>query len=106
MRAIDSNGIVDSLTTDDREPPARAAASAAQGDIFVATSVVREGERVLHSGYGVVGPGRRCVRAFAGLPGIAAADATLTARALDQAEWGWTSPTRFTSRGRATARRS
>lgn len=89
MRAIDTNVLVRFVTGDDRGQAARARALIAEGDIFVATTVLLECEWVLRSAYGF-DPGRiaATLRAFAGLPGITLEDPRRTARALAWTERG------------------
>jgi predicted nucleic-acid-binding protein len=89
MRAIDTNVVVRFLTGDDAKQAAKARALVAEGDIFVATSVLLESEWVLRSAYGfdaksVAG----ALRDFAGLPGVTLEDPALASRALDWAERG------------------
>jgi predicted nucleic-acid-binding protein len=89
VRAIDTNVLVRFLTGDDAKQAAKARALIAEGDIFVATSVLLESEWVLRSAYGfapqsIVG----ALRDFAGLPGVTLEDAALASRALDWTERG------------------
>jgi predicted nucleic-acid-binding protein len=89
VRAIDTNVVVRFLTGDDRKQAGTARALIAEGDIFVATSVLLESEWVLRGAYGFAT--ERVVRAlrdFAGLPGVTLEDAALASRALDWAERG------------------
>jgi predicted nucleic-acid-binding protein len=89
VRAIDTNVIVRFLTADDPAQAARARKLIADGDIFVATTVLLETEGVLRSGYGFA-PARlvQALRDFAGLPGVTLEDPPLAARALDWAKQG------------------
>jgi predicted nucleic-acid-binding protein len=89
VRAIDTNVIVRFLTDDEPQQAARARELVADGDIFVATSVLLETEWVLRSAYGFAGDRLvGALRGFAGLHGVTFEDPQLAARALDWAEQG------------------
>jgi predicted nucleic-acid-binding protein len=89
MRAIDTNVVVRFLAADDPKQGAKARGLIAEGDIFVATSVLLESEWVLRSAYGfTAGSVSRALRDFAGLPGVTLENAALASRALDWAERG------------------
>ena len=78
----------------------------AEGDIYVATSVLLETEWVLRSAYGL--PASRIMqtlRSFAGLPGVALENPSLISRgALDWADGAWTLRTRCIWDARGIAR--
>jgi predicted nucleic-acid-binding protein len=89
MRAIDTNVLIRFLTGDDPKQAAKARVLVAEGEIFVATSVLLESEWVLRSAYGFTGAKvARALRDFAGLPGVTLEDTALASRALDWAERG------------------
>lgn len=89
VRAIDTNVLIRFLTKDDPEQYAKARALIEGGDIFVATTVLLEGEWVLRSGYGYA---RKdiisALRSFGGLPGVTLENPHATAQALEWAEAG------------------
>lgn len=89
VRAIDTNVLIRFLTKDDPEQYAKARALIEGGDIFVATTVLLEGEWVLRSGYGYARKNIiSALRSFGGLPGVTLENPHATAQALEWAEAG------------------
>ena len=83
MRAIDTNVLVRFLTRDDPDQWAKAQALIEGGDIFVATTVLLETERVLRSGYAYARADIvNALRTFAGLPGVTLEAPEVAAQAL------------------------
>lgn len=84
MRAIDTNVIVRFLTADDDRQAAAARKVLADGDVFIAATVMLETEWVLRAGYAftpaAVAAG---LRALGGLPGVTLEDPDEIAQALD-----------------------
>lgn len=89
MLAVDTNVIVRYLTADDPRQASRARALINSNDVFVATTMLLEVERVLRSVYGFE-PAElvAALAAFAGLPRVHLQDSPLVARALDWARDG------------------
>jgi predicted nucleic-acid-binding protein len=84
VRALDTNVIVRFLTGDDRRQAAKARAAIGAGDVFIATTVLLEGEWVLRSAYGLAADRiANAFRGLAGLPGVSVEDPALLAQALD-----------------------
>ena len=89
VRAIDTNVLIRFLTKDDPEQYAKARALIEGGDIFVATTVLLEGEWVLRSGYGYARKNIiSALRSFGGLPVVTLENPHATAQALEWAEAG------------------
>jgi predicted nucleic-acid-binding protein len=84
VRAIDTNVVVRFLTNDDKRQAAAARVAIAEGDIFIAVTVLLEAEWVLRSAYGFE-PARiaRAFRGLAGLPKIVVEDPAKLAQALN-----------------------
>jgi len=89
MRAIDTNIVIRYLTADDPNQTAKAKAVVDAGHVFVSTTVLLECEWVLRSVYDF---SRRevvaALRAFLGLPGVAAENTAALVRAFDFADGG------------------
>jgi predicted nucleic-acid-binding protein len=84
MLAIDTNVIVRYLADDHPRQSAQAKALIDGHDVFVATTVLLETERVLRGVYGFEAPRlAEALRAFAGLPRVTLEDEAAAARALD-----------------------
>jgi predicted nucleic acid-binding protein len=89
MLAIDTSVLVRFVTGDHPEQSPRARKLLETSDIHVSHTVMLESEWVLRSVYGFTRPDTiRALRAFAGLPGVAAQDPPLLVHALDLAEEG------------------
>lgn len=89
MRAVDTNVVVRFLIADDIEQSARARQVVSAGDLFVSTTVILETEWVLRSGYKLSPPFIvDLIRAFIGLPGVAAESTASLAMALGWAAKG------------------
>ena len=89
MIAIDTNIVVRYLTGDHPAQSAKARTLIDAETVFVSVTVMLESEWVLRSAYGYA-PGDvvAALRAFAGLPTVAVADAPAVAAALDLCEGG------------------
>jgi predicted nucleic-acid-binding protein len=71
MLAIDTNIVVRLLTNDERDQADRAQAIIAENDVFVATTVLLETERVLRGAYSLAKADViAALRAFCGLSGV------------------------------------
>ncbi len=89
MKAIDTNVLVRSLTSDDPGQAARAMTAIATDRVFVATTVLLESEWVLRSLYGLSKPAViAALRGFSGLPQVTLERPRLVAEALARADQG------------------
>lgn len=89
MRAIDTNVLVRFLTADD-EKQARAAREVfADGNVFIATTVILECEWVLRAGYGFAPKDiAQALRAIGGISGVTFEEPAEIAQALDALSHG------------------
>lgn len=89
MRAIDTNLLVRFLTNDDEEQSRRAREAVAEGEAYVASTVLLEAEWVLRAGYKL--PRQAVVQAlgaFVNLPQVRLGEPGRVAKALDWAMAG------------------
>jgi predicted nucleic-acid-binding protein len=84
VRAIDTNILVRLLTVDDERQAKEARKILSGGDVFIATTVVLETERILRAGYDFTSEAIAAgLRALDGLPGITLEEPGEVAQALD-----------------------
>jgi predicted nucleic-acid-binding protein len=89
VRAIDTNLLVRFLTNDDEDQSRRARQAVAEGEAYVASTVLLEAERVLRAGYKL--PRQAVVQAlgaFVNLPQVRLSEPGRVAKALDWAMAG------------------